>query len=741
MALLSDDVSAAAVVDAASRWVRSCLIEDGSVLSGAKLWTLENVELVRSAFVDHPMEGGESFIDKLKGQFKDVSPAATQLMAEMLWALAIFPSNVAAETKRELVEEAWNLSGATLDGNHPLLSDTVLSGIGSGGTGFNLHRWRELAFLIKLTKNLKQLTVDARRQALTQYDSFFEWIVPLRGTEDRQFRHMLRYFAFPERVERMSSNRDRRAILSAYGVAADPEMKRWDDRRLDEALLALRRNMEAKHPGRVLDFYRSPLVEHWRPSEPGEYESTIESADPGQSAGDDVPAAAQAKPTNLILYGPPGTGKTHWLRDRFKDYTELPSEVSEEAWLVELVSSFGWREVVATAMASLREQVRVAEVAIHPLVQAKLAERTRGVKNLQATLWACLQTHTPESVVTVNYKSRRPPFLFSKSDDASWSLLKDWEEQDVDASRLSQLYRAGRTKSGAEVRRYRVVTFHPSYGYEDFIRGIRPAAVDDGGENQFQLVDGVFKRLCDEALKDPAHRYAIFIDEINRANIAKVFGELITLIEPDKRLVVGADGRWTSGMTVQLPGGQDSDVVEPPFGVPANLDIYGTMNTADRSIALLDIALRRRFVFQEMEPRYDVLDRRVGGIDLARLLRRINERLEYLLDRDHRVGHAYFMPANSFDDLRAMFRNQVIPLLQEYFFDDLSRVAMVLATRASTRFVTEDRLEPSKLFPYLRKDSVLEDRWRYRITDADTWTEATFIGVYGEPTSDELAPE
>jgi 5-methylcytosine-specific restriction protein B len=741
MASLADDTRAAAVLDSASTWIRSCLIEDGSVLSGDKLWTLKNVEAVQRAFVDHPREGNESFIDKLRGQFKDEPAAATQLMAEMLWALSLFPSNVGAETKRQLVEQTWSLSGAPLHSDHPQLSDSVLSGIGSGGPGFNMHRWRELVFLIKLTANLKRLTLDARRQALTQYDSFFEWIVPLRGTEDRQFRHMLRYFAFPERVERMSSNRDRRAILSAYGVASESEMKRWDDRRLDEALLTLRREMETKHPGQVLDFYRSPLVEHWRPTESDEGESSIESADSGQSARDRIPASSTAKPINLILYGPPGTGKTHWLRDRFNDYTELPSEVSEEAWLVELVSSFGWREVVATAMASLREHVRVAEVAIHPLVKAKLAERTRGVKNLQATIWACLQTHTPESVITVNYKGRRPPFLFSKSDDATWSLLKDWEEQDVDASRLNQLYRAGRTQSGSEVRRYRVVTFHPSYGYEDFIRGIRPTAVDDGGENQFQLVDGVFKRLCDEALKDPAHRYAIFIDEINRANIAKVFGELITLIEPDKRIVVDADGRWTSGMTVQLPGGQDSDVVEPPFGVPANLDIYGTMNTADRSIALLDIALRRRFVFQEMEPRYDVLDRRVGEIDLARLLRSINERLEYLLDRDHRVGHAYFMPVNSVDDLRAVFRNQVIPLLQEYFFDDLSRVAMVLATRASTRFVTEDRLQPSKLFPDVRKDSVLEDRWRYRITDADTWSEATFIGLYGEPTSDGLAPE
>jgi 5-methylcytosine-specific restriction enzyme B len=167
---------------------------------------------------------------------------------------------------------------------------------------------------------------------------------------------------------------------------------------------------------------------------------------------------------------------------------------------------------------------------------------------------------------------------------------------------------------------------------------------------------------------DPHDRLApgaVFIDEINRANIAKVFGELITLIEPDKRAVFDASGRLVEGIAVQLPGGGDGDVAERPFGVPRNLDIYGTMNTADRSIALLDVASRWRFQFDERVPDYTTLSAGVDGIDLGRLLRRINDRLEYLLDRDHRIGHAYPMRASTLAHVQVAFARQIIPLLQE----------------------------------------------------------------------------
>ncbi|HOB99446.1 MAG TPA: AAA family ATPase [Verrucomicrobiota bacterium] len=249
-----------------------------------------------------------------------------------------------------------------------------------------------------------------------------------------------------------------------------------------------------------------------------------------------------------------------------------------------------------------------------------------------------------------------------------------------------------------EARYLEFVTFHQSYSYEDFVEGLRPES-DADGNVRYKVKAGVFKRLCQWAKADPTHAYALVIDEINRGNISKVFGELITLIEADKRL--GA----ANEIKVTLPYSGEE------FGVPPNLLVVGTMNTADRSIALLDVALRRRFVFVELMPQPELLGE-VAGVPLGQLLEFLNRKLEAHLDRDHQIGHSYFMGLKDLDDLRFAWANRIIPLLQEYFYGDSEKLQAVLGC---------DFVEPKGL--RLGDDANAEKRTVYRLktglTDAD----------------------
>lgn len=202
-------------------------------------------------------------------------------------------------------------------------------------------------------------------------------------------------------------------------------------------------------------------------------------------------------------------------------------------------------------------------------------------------------------------------------------------------------------------------TFHQNYGYEDFIQGIRPDTSTQ--EMRFKTVDGVFKKIAEKAMDKPEKDFVIIIDEINRANISKVFGELITLIEDDKR--------WgeENAVSVTLPSGEI-------FAVPNNLYIVGTMNSADKSISLIDTALRRRFDFVEFVPDLTL----ISDAKLKAVIKKLNEGIEKELNStDLLVGHSYFINKNVDDICNIMNRN-IIPLLYEYFFDNKNKVEVQL---------------------------------------------------------------
>lgn len=374
---------------------------------------------------------------------------------------------------------------------------------------------------------------------------------------------------------------------------------------------------------------------------------------------------------NLILYGPPGTGKTYTANQFAQFYLseQLSLPISPEQQQRNLLRPLPWHEVIALALFLKQDlkqdgktQLKVPQIADEPLVKNywSLTE----TKKLSNKLWAELQIHTHPEVETVAYANRRPPFLFEKTEQSEWSLTNNGKEyveanlsDVVDKIRKPDAYKQ-------QVSDYlKIVTFHQSFAYEEFIEGLKPVLVE--GQISYEVTDGIFKDICRRAQNDPEHKYLLIIDEINRANVAKVFGELITLIEDDKRL------EGDNEVAVQLPYSKE------PFGVPENLLILGTMNTADRSIALLDTALRRRFAFVEKMPDSSLLST-VEGVDLAALLDRINLRVSALMGKDYQLGHSYFMNINDVAELHLVWYQQIIPLLQEYFYNDFERLKAVL---------------------------------------------------------------
>ena len=401
-----------------------------------------------------------------------------------------------------------------------------------------------------------------------------------------------------------------------------------------------------------------------------------------------VPDMSPQKPTNIIYTGVAGTGKTYRLLQIAQQYTDYLPRINDKELLGQLLQDLSWREVVCLIFLDFKSKrqdlVKVPEIVNHEFFVSKAAQNSRD-KNLSNTAWSVLQMNTPASSQTVSYKNRASQAYFDKDNSGAWYLLP--ESMDLLSNLAQQLaeFQQAQHENNSQNREFRqqrfsMVSFHQAYGYEEFVEGIRPVmaasshTTHSSTQMSYAIQDGAFLRLCQRAANDPEQRYAMLIDEINRANVSRVFGELLSLIETDKR------AGMANAMTVNLAYSGRT------FSVPANVDIYATMNIQDHSLAPLDMALRRRFRFVDCPPQPELLPvislnqesetadsgtlnseiiNSAETINLAKLLTGLNNRITQTLGAEAQLGHAFLWSVDSLEQLQTVLAEQIIPQLAQ----------------------------------------------------------------------------
>ena len=423
-------------------------------------------------------------------------------------------------------------------------------------------------------------------------------------------------------------------------------------------------------------------------------------------------------PLNQILYGPPGTGKTYNTIAKAIEIIELRRVEKEE------IKDEEKRKALKKQFDEYVQSGQIKFVTFHQSYGYE--EFVEGLK-----------AYTEDK--NIHYRVEDGIFKEICKRIKEYKEHKKWKVPQISEDRFDKLYDIyaanlpNYAKNETSNKKLKTSDGYEFYLYKNTAKGIEARSASSADGNPMPMSkDSLKKILFDQNNSKSSYRYGthpdavledmlstmpyvLIIDEINRGNISKIFGELITLIELSKRL--GADDE----IIVELPYSKEK------FGVPSNLYIIGTMNTADRSIALMDTALRRRFEFVEMMPqpellgtikiKYKDINPKEIEIDFTTMLKTINERIEYLYDRDHTIGHAYFMSIKSgadISELASVFKNKILPLLQEYFYDDWEKIRLVLGDnqkeknkkinsddkqeKNETVFITKEEKNASDLF-------------------------------------------
>ena len=426
-------------------------------------------------------------------------------------------------------------------------------------------------------------------------------------------------------------------------------------------------------------------------------------------------------PLNQILYGPPGTGKTYGVvrkaleiiegnasddRSKFKKYIE-----TGQIKFITFHQSYGYEEFVEGIKAETKNDN--VSYKIEDGAFKRICKRANGDKILLKDVKEEL-TEDDFKKLYENYVDKLPLFsnntygkiLETPTDKQPFYIYKNNQY-----SILIKPQNSNDPKTISCDKLIKDIFYNDSYGMPSY----EPVIIQDilSQEYESYKTNHINKN------------YILIIDEINRGNISKIFGELITLIEPSKRL--GADDE----IMVELPYSKEK------FGVPSNLYIIGTMNTADRSIALMDTALRRRFEFVEMMPEYDTLNKTIiEGINVGEMLKTINERIEYLYDRDHTIGHAYFIDVSDLKTLANVFKNKILPLLQEYFYDDWEKIRLVLGDSQKDENLQLVKIKRNMAAERLFKGKIdyIDDKILYEINSEAFNNPQSYIEIYKNAT-------